>query len=210
MTVDAPNATGGPSGPYGADVSAAVSEGQWEAIAGKDDIGFAIVRCYRNAKGGTVDASCPATVTAAWTSGISAVDVYHFPIRNAKTPEQQVGDSLEALGGVNFGRYWLDVEEPDWDADGNVEFIGRLVNAVRAAGKQPGIYTGTSAWKGITGGTTDFSALPLWWVSHGETFAPFGGWEAPLIVQLSFNLTVSVAHEAPVEYDLDQMWSPED
>jgi hypothetical protein len=208
MTSDLINS--GASGPLGVDVSTAVSKDQWQAFARQKGTEFAVARCYRNVSGGAVDKECPSTIKAAWAAGIKAVDVYHFPVLpSTKSPEQQVDESLTALHDVKFGRYWLDVEGDHWPpAAEALDFINRFLKAIAAAGRQPGIYTGISGWKTITSDSSDCAARPLWWSSHGKAFAAFGGWAAPQMVQLRYDLQLKGGKNGSVGYDLDQMWLP--
>jgi hypothetical protein len=177
---------------YGADVAQPVSERGWRLLTTQHAVKFAIIRCYRNDAEGVPDEDCPATVANALASGIADVDVYHFPVVNSKTPEQQAQESLAFLkeNDVGFNRFWLDVETGAWnesDVSLNVDFIQRLVTAVGAADVVIGIYCSTSGWEKITGNTTQFSELPLWWSSHGAEFTAFGGWTAPAVVQFRYN-----------------------
>lgn len=142
----------------------------------------------RDVGDGEPDAACPATVAAAWTAGMTFVDVYAFPVPAGASPAaQQATELLSFLGDhqVTWGRLWLDVESGGhWpDAAASLAFIQAYVDAVTAAGRTVGIYCSTSGWRALTGGTTAFAHLPLWWCSHGASFAPFGGWSAATLVQ---------------------------
>jgi hypothetical protein len=178
---------------YGADVAEPVSQSGWLGLMTNHAVQFAVVRCYRDHGGGEPDQSCPMTVANAIAAGITSVDVYHYPVIGAKTPEAQAQEALAFLSqnDVRFDRVWLDVEEDDsaWsasDAAANIDFIERFVDVVEAADQTVGIYCGTAAWKKITGDTIQFAGLPPWWSSHGGEFEPSGGWTSPAAVQFRY------------------------
>ena len=51
-----------------------------------------------------------------------------------------------------------------------------------------GIYSSSSQWSPIMGGTSQFSQYPLWYAHYDNNpsfsdFSPFGGWSSPAIKQ---------------------------
>lgn len=192
---------------YGLDVSAPITAAQWDCVFARG-ARFAVVRAYRDARGGEPDDGCPGSAAGAWAAGFTQVDVYHFPVQRTKTAAAQAGETLGFLAahGVKFGRLWLDVEGAidgaTWwpDPDDNLRFIGEFVAAVAAAGATAGIYCSTAGWTTIAGGRTDHGDLPLWWSSHGKEFTPFGGWSAPTMVQYAYD----TAH-CGIVYDSDYL-----
>jgi len=190
---------------YGVDDSVSVTQEQWICLVG-DGARFAVVRAYRNADGGTPDTAAPATIAAARSAGLDTIDVYLFPVADgSKTAAQQADECMSYLSahGASYGTLWIDVEPAaatGWSHDTatNIQFIQELIDAVQAAGGSPGIYTGTSDWQQLTGDTDQFSSVPLWWSSHDRDYTPFGGWNAPAMVQYAYDTS-----KCGVSYDSD-------
>ena len=96
---------------------------------------------------------------------------------------------------------WLDIEtNPSsactWSGHSgasNCQYIGELVSAIQAHGKQPGIYASLHMWEEILGSASackDYAHIPLWY-AHYDNVAnfddwsthKFGGWTKPHIKQ---------------------------
>jgi GH25 family lysozyme M1 (1,4-beta-N-acetylmuramidase) len=69
--------------------------------------------------------------------------------------------------------------------------LKQTVAAVKAAGKEVGIYASHYMWTGIFGGVDNcaaFTGVPLWYphYDHSQSFADFqafGSWKAPTVKQ---------------------------
>ena len=180
----------------GIDVSEAISESDWTTLIDNLSLDFAIVRCYRNAQGGLVDSNCLPTLKNAQLAGLADLAVYHFPVLQSKTPEDQAAESIDLIvtNSLDITCLWLDVESGSpWSSDvaRNRDFISRFVSTVKAAGVPAGIYCGTDGWQSITGDSQMFADLPLWWSSHGHRFEDFGGWTSPDITQYLYDQRLS-------------------
>ncbi len=61
---------------------------------------------------------------------------------------------IKGLEGSNYGKIWLDIETNpshgcSWDANTfkqNCDYIEELVDAIKAAGRSPGIYASHYMW----------------------------------------------------------------
>lgn len=88
---------------------------------------------------------------------------------------------------------WLTVKNPNlWSTNQgeNLEFIRQMAEEVRTEKTFVGIQTSKSDWESITGGTTLFRNLLLWYTgwdnkANFENFEPFGGWKVPAVKQFS-------------------------
>jgi len=70
-----------------------------------------------------------------------------------------------------------------------------MVNELKANKQKIGIYTSNAQWQPITGGSTKFNDIPLWYPHYDNKanfvdFKPFGGWKKPLIKQYDDNKKV--------------------
>lgn len=211
VEVDAAGADLLGGGVLGADTSAPMTVARWTTLRQARPFQFAIIECYKPKAGALAHAK--ASVEAAWTAGLAAVDVYHFPSpARAVPPDVQIAASLAVLGGAPFGRMWFDVEPYPYTWSTNIqqnrELLGDLINAARRAGREVGIYTTghRGVWDRLMGHTTAFSRFPLWnyrWDGRADVsnFQPFGGWQAPTIKQYAGNCQID-----GVEYDAN--WRP--
>src|SRR5664279_3140819 len=142
---------------YGADVAGlTITTPQWHEFIDSKSISFAIVRCFRNGGRGQIDGDCLATFNNARAAGLTAIDVYHFPVIHDRTPADQANMTMDFLtgNGLECGVVWLDVEQggTPWSptpAD-NVAFISTWVSTIVDRGGKPGLYCGTDGWNAIT------------------------------------------------------------
>jgi hypothetical protein len=72
----------------------------------------------------------------------------------------------------------------------NVNFVQGMVDEGNKRGVSLGVYSSSSQWGPIMGGTTQFSNLPLWYAhwdysysSCTSDFQSFGGWTKPAMKQ---------------------------
>ena len=123
-----------------------------------------------------------------------------FPCTGKQSATDQVNAMISQLDNVANGMYgtiWLDVETnpspgcswKQWTPEQNCQFIQELVDAVRDAGKTPGIYSSRYQWENVFGvGNYNYcsqvSDVPLWY-SHYDgkknfnRFKSFAGWSEP-------------------------------
>lgn len=173
---------------------------------------FAIPRVYMST--GKVDPNGPANINNAWSAGFSHVDGYIFPCYSCGNAAGQMDDTINYLSannlhvsgtleakaasvngtlGATVGMLWVDVEGTQYwssSTSNNVNFISEMINEGVARGVSIGIYTSSSQWTPITGGTTKFSSYPLWYASWDYSFDPctstfksFGGWTSAAMKQ---------------------------
>jgi len=69
-----------------------------------------------------------------------------------------------------------------------VNFIQSMVNQGKARGVSIGIYSSASQWNPITGGSTAFTSLPIWYAHYDYNYnfndwSSFGGWGSPAMKQ---------------------------
>jgi hypothetical protein len=186
---------------------------------------FAIVRVYQSS--GHPDSNGPASINDAWAGGMSYVDGYIFPCYSCGNPAQQMDDTIASLnaGGVRLlgqegvpsekelrlhhngtlgstvGMLWIDVEGTQyWSSNpqSNVNFIQEMVDEGLKQGVTLGIYTSSSQWNPICGGSTQFKNYPLWYPHYDNSasftdFVPFGGWNSPAIKQYVGDTTLCSA-----------------
>jgi hypothetical protein len=170
------------------------------------------VRVYQS--NGKPDANGPANINNAWNAGFAHVDGYIFPCYSCGNPEQQVTDTVNYLKshsieftkagelpmstkdgnstvGVSYGMLWFDIEGTGYwssSASNNINFLQRMVNQGKSLGVNMGIYSSSSQWSPIMGGTSQFASLPLWY-AHWDAgltmsdYSPFGGWSKPAMKQ---------------------------
>mmetsp|Transcript_22534 Transcript_22534/g.32930 ORF Transcript_22534/g.32930 Transcript_22534/m.32930 type:complete len:211 (+) Transcript_22534:39-671(+) len=178
------------SATQGVDVSQATSKSSFECMVsgGKS---FAVVRVYQSS--GHTDSNGPTTIKNAWNAGMKHVDGYIFPCYSCGNPAKQMDDTVNALknAGAKYGMLWIDVEGTSYwssSTSNNVNFIQGMVDEGLKKNVTLGIYTSSSQWNPITGGSTQFKKYPLWYahydgVSSFSDFVPFGGWTSPAIKQ---------------------------
>lgn len=190
-----------------------LSLGDWQCMVNNGK-SFAIVEAYDGGYHyGESVASC---VGNAWAAGMAHVDIYGFfcPNCNGNNPcGSAVNSMLDSLSsqGVRYGGVWLDVEDCDgcWnDQASNVGFIKECVAAAQARGVTVGIYTSDYEWQTVTGMSTAFSDLQLWYAhydgnnSFDDTWAhSFGGWSVGAMKQYYDSSSVCFS-------DADVDWYP--
>jgi len=180
----------------GVDVSQAVSQSAWTCLKNNGNQ-FGIVRIYRSF--GSADPNAATTIKNARSAGIKYVDGYIFPCKKCGNPKGQVQKAVQNLksNGAVIGQIWIDVEGTQyWSSSksDNVNFIRDMVDEGRAQGYVVGIYTSASQWTPITGGSTAFSNLQLWYAHYDNKpnfsdFKAFGGWSKPTIKQYQGDVT---------------------
>jgi hypothetical protein len=123
-------------------------------------------------------------------------------------------DTVNSLANTKYGMLWLDIEGTQYwssSTSNNVDFLQRMVNQGIARGVSmgayafvlllrrswfcliiscalSGIYSSSSQWTPIMGGSTQFSKYPLWYAHYDNNpsfsdFKAFGGWSTPNIKQ---------------------------
>ena len=122
-----------------------------------------------------------------------------FPCRG-KSATNQVNELINHMGGSNYGMIWLDIETnpssgcswASFSGSSNCAYVNELVNAVRARGKVPGIYSSYYMWEAIMGGAQNCGqhggSVPLWYAHYDNTpsfadFKAFGGFSRPNMKQ---------------------------
>lgn len=164
---------------------------------------FAIPRAWKSY--GAFDSNAPANVKNAKAAGIQYVDVYMFPCRG-QSATNQVNSLISSMSGTSYGQIWLDVETnpssgcswSSYSGASNCQYVTELVNAVRAKGKVPGIYSNYYMWESIMGGAKNCPGLanvPLWYAHYDNLaafsdFKSFGGWTKPNIKQYKGDTTL--------------------
>ncbi|CAM6002220.1 unnamed protein product [Sphagnum balticum] len=196
----------------GIDVASAVSTTTFNCLKTNGNT-FVIVRAYRST--GAIDANTVQTLRNAKSSGL-ATDIYMFPCRG-KNATTQVNEMTANVPSDLYSTVWIDIETNpspgcSWsghDATSNCNFLTEAINAVKAKGKTPGVYSSSSMWQSIFGSTTACSAAgstPLWYAHYDNVqafsdFKAFGGWTKPTLKQFSGDVTVCST-------DLDKNWRP--
>lgn len=152
---------------------------------------------------GCWDYEATTTILArARAAGIVVEDLYCFMYFGLGHEQREVANALavsRAQGGIR--RVWVDVEaDRSNEREGvtvaeRVEAVRRAVMDARAAGLEPGIYTGAYYWPSQMGDTAEFAELPLWVANYGtnDPAAPrspirevdFGGWSTVAVHQYS-------------------------
>ena len=135
---------------------------------------FAIARAWRSS--GAMDVNAVQNIKNARAAGIPNVDVYLFPCRG-KSAADQVNQMIAGLGSANYGMIWMDIETNpssscNWASfshASNCEYLGELVNAVKAHGKTPGIYASHYMWTEIMGSAsacTNYNQVAMWYAHY--------------------------------------------
>lgn len=173
---------------YGVDYSVLFSVSDIQCLVGQG-FTFAIPRGYCSY--GAVDENVVQNIKNAWAGGMKSVDVYLFPCVKCGNPKGQVRSLVNALNGLNFGTIWVDIEIYSWGSDlnANRQFALDMVNEVKAAGKNVGIYTSEYNWEEVVGSSwSGLSSYPVWyahydkWPSFGD-WRSFGGWNKGTVKQ---------------------------
>jgi GH25 family lysozyme M1 (1,4-beta-N-acetylmuramidase) len=155
-------------------------------------------------------------------AGIS-VTPYHFAIPNVSSGQQQAEYAVEYSGyapGPQTPPLMLDIEyDPYVSSDGTNEcyglsaskmttWISAFVTTARSlTGQYPIIYTTANWWDACTGGSTAFSADPMWVAAYGVDTPPLpAGWPDWSFWQYTSSGTVPGV-DTPGTTDLD-LFSP--
>ena len=128
-----------------------------------------------------------------------------FPCRG-QSATNQVNSLISNLGSANYGMIWIDVETnpssgcswSSYSGSSNCQYVTELVNAIKAKGKVPGIYSSYYMWEDIMGNAascTGLSGVQLWYAHYDnkETFSDFksfGGWSKPAMKQYMGDTTL--------------------
>ena len=181
----------------GVDFSTLLSVSEFECLK-NDGMHFAIPRAWRSS--GTPDPNAVQNIKNARAAGIANVDVYLFPCRG-KSAADQVKQMITDLASANYGMIWMDVETnpssgcswASFSHASNCDYLGELVNAVKAQGKVPGIYASHYMWTEIFGTASacpHYTSVAMWYAHYDgkETFddyaaLSFGGWTKPTVKQ---------------------------
>lgn len=156
----------------GIDIATATSAATFTCLKNAGN-SFAIIRAYRS--GGSLDANANTNLANARTAGLST-DVYMFPCRG-KNATTQVNELISGISGNLYSTIWIDAETNpsagcSWsghDAASNCNFITETVNAIKARGKTPGIYSSAVQWQNIFGSTSacaSVGSVPLWYAHY--------------------------------------------
>lgn len=152
---------------------------------------FAVVRVYQS--NGKVDPNGAATISSAWSGGMSHVDGYIFPCFSCGDPAGQMDAAINGLAsaklshiprmlgtnetvavkqeelGASYGMLWLDIEGTQyWSSNqqSNVNFIQAMADEGAKRGISIGVYTSNSQWSPITGNSKILGNLPLWYAHY--------------------------------------------
>lgn len=197
-------------GVLGLDTSAPMTVADYQTVLAAYPFQLAIVEAWSAL--GTLRPSAPASARAARSAGLAQVDIYHYPSSpSVAAAGVQVEAVLARFAGVDFTRYWIDVEanpssDPrfPWERDfnRNITFLYELVTYAQKSGKEVGIYTMGRYWEELMDSTREFASHPLWWVRDDkqasfEDFEPFGGWNRPVLKQYALDCEVGgVSYDA--------------
>lgn len=122
------------------------------------------------------------------------LDIYGWAYATYDDPDEFVARLVEAFGGFNPRRWWIDCEEDtrpgafkSWYAshtDWNIDWLLRAVDAFQRRNLKIGIYTGHWFWTVWMANTYALSDLPLWNSTDTKTPDrnlgwPYGGWQSP-------------------------------
>lgn len=137
--------------------------------------------------------------------GISILGFYGFIYFGSPYGEvRDVQWAIQLAQEFEVRRVWLDCETDGVDngfTDAyrpqpweRVRAIHSAVEAVEAAGLEPGVYTGSWWWPRGTGNSTDFAHLPLWNSYYDQDpdidGLPYGGWTTAAVEQYSSTIPI--------------------
>jgi len=191
----------------GVDVAIPTQEGDWSCFQ-QQGITYGIARIFRS--NGLVDQDGIHNVANAQAVGfpVNNTGVYMFPCAKCSTSAAvQVTRAINAMNGVGFGSFWLDIEGGStyWRTSTyNQQWITQALNTAQQIlstlpnnGTAPvlGVYTNKNEWAGIVGSWSGASSYPLWYAHYDNTpnfndFQPFGGWTTPSIKQYKGDATI--------------------
>jgi GH25 family lysozyme M1 (1,4-beta-N-acetylmuramidase) len=196
----------------GVDIATALTTNTFTCLKNSGNT-FAIVRAFRST--GVLDSNANQNLNNAKSAGLST-DVYMFPCRG-KNPTTQVNELVAGVTGSLYSTIWIDVETNpslgcSWsghDASTNCNFLIETINAIKAKGKQAGIYSSQTMWQSIFGSSSacaTLGSIPLWYAHYDNVqafsdFKSFGGWTKPTMKQFAGDVTLCNA-------DIDKNWHP--
>lgn len=196
----------------GVDIANAMSAATFTCLKNNGNT-FAIVRAWRSP--GSSDPNANSNLQNARAAGL-ATDVYMFPCRG-KNATTQVNELISGVTSNLYTTIWIDIETNpssgcSWsghDSASNCNFVTETINAIKAKGKTPGIYSSANNWLNIFGSTSSCTAhgnVPLWYAHYDNVqafsdFKAFGGWTAPKMKQFAGDVTLCGA-------DIDKNWHP--
>lgn len=136
---------------------------------------------------------------------LRANGVKHVPrLHNGTSPTLQEGtlakEEVENYKAT-FGMLWLDIEGSQYwssNSQNNVDFIQDMADECDRQGVYCGIYSSAYTWNPITGYSTQFKDMPLWYAHYDNDpsfsdFKSFGGWTRPAIKQYAGDVTLCYA-----------------
>ncbi len=155
-------------------------DGWWER-----GIRFVVVGCQR-------DSAAHGQLQALIADGRFELEAYQYYYWDGSEVER-TQRATRIMANFGLKRLWIDVEEARGAAaqEQVCQTIRNAVAATRAAGMEPGIYSGGWCYPDLTGNTKEFADLPLWTAAYPPdkqppdfaTFRPYGGWARPSIWQ---------------------------
>lgn len=186
----------------GVDVSQPFSVATYQCFK-NNGVSFVIIRGYCSYGG--VDSHAVEGLQNAHSAGIPYIDTYMFPCRG-KSATAQVNELFSSVSSSLYGMVWLDIETNpstgcSWaghDAASNCAYVTELVNAIKAKGKNPGIYASIYMWESIMGSRNacpGVAGQPLWYAHYDNNpsfsdFTSIGGWSKPAIKQYQGDTTL--------------------
>lgn len=133
----------------------------------------------------------------AQSAGIPIIGVYGFDYFGTPGNLGDIRDAITIAFRFGVRRVWIDCEADSGMVTPaeRVAEIHECVNAVKATGLEPGIYTGAWWWGPNTEYSTEFADLPLW---HSAYFddgrevreVDYGGWTKVAIHQWTSTLSL--------------------
>ena len=185
----------------GVDVSQPFSSSTYSCMK-SNGVVFSIIRGYCSYGG--IDSHAVEGLNAARSVGL-ITDIYMFPCRG-KSATAQVNEMMAGIPNNLFGMVWIDVETNpssgcSWsghDAASNCAFLQETINAIKAKGKNPGIYSSVYMWETIFGSRAacpGAASQQLWYAHYDNNpsfsdFSSFGGWTKPNIKQYQGDTTL--------------------
>ncbi len=156
----------------GIDISQPATTSQFACFKEKG-VKLAIVRGFRSY--GALDPNAAQTLKNARSQGLTT-DIYMFPCRG-KTAQSQVDAMFSGIDHSLYNKVWLDIETnpssgcswKSFSPQSNCDYIGSLIKAIRAKGKNVGLYASLHMWTEIMGSKsscTSFTSYPLWYAHY--------------------------------------------
>ncbi|GIQ80663.1 glycoside hydrolase, family 25 [Kipferlia bialata] len=176
-----------------------VSQSSFDCLK-NDGMQFAIFQAQRS--NGKYNSYLKHQYDRSVAAGIKYNDHYVFPDTNkdAKSQIKSTIASMKADGVLSKNMIWVDIENTDYwysSHSQNIQFLKDFITEAKSqwsgCGNRHGcigIYTSSSQWSAITGGTTDsfFANLQLWYCHYDNNasfsdFKAFGPWSKPAMKQ---------------------------